>query len=884
MSRPLLFGIFALSLAFRLWFNFAFPHINNAGAADGSEYLRLAEALRQFFSHQNSELSTLSGFKQAGPVFPLFILFCQQAGSILGNFPAWMAPVFGQCVLAAVADFFLCLAANLFWGRNAALCCAVFTILYPASLINSGRLYAESFSTSICAIVLYLMCRGFVGERRKGIQFFALGFGLATLQLARSVMILLSFLSLPLTFFQERQSGAVKSLVWLLAAMSLVLIPWLFAQKAIFDKASLVVDRVGNYNLFVGTNPDISGWLSYPYPDGTAVEKRPAISILAENVKRSPSRFARLMLDKPYRLGKFPWNDFRTAAGLFNYTLQVLFHQLLLLLCAVGICLAFVRNDDGSAPEASIFRGRLLLLLYFACHVIYFCFITVPRYNMTATPVLTLFAAAGAAAIVSLFRRKAASGAILSTAFLVFFLAARSNEIGLLYQLSGNPVIALTVLCLLKGLCAAVFFFLLWKLFPPPGPRRMTALSVHFGLAFLAVLLVVYPARANGRAFEWECVLDRKGDRIVQQISLSKDDLDKLRSEQLYVLIDTDGARDFVESGQATVNGEVLTGPLIPGIALTQDFSAEKQMNKGQIYFECEWIYDCMTHEAGLASSGIRQWFVMAVPESAVQKMLTSGLLTVEIENITGNRSFKIFGNFLKKNMFPSILSSSWEKAFYGVESDRGFTDSRYDVKLDLWRHASAAFVSKNGKLDGDLSPAPGLQSGTYNLLLTGAKSEPSEPNNQAVVLSEPLPLKVSMPVGAKKMFSSAISSRLPANANEVWLFRLKGKSFATCALKNNVVVEPKINVLLTDKSGQTLVYPCRWLPRFLPNQTSPVSFDYCFPMMPSLLKEKVASVQILLMRTDSDAVAGSSLEIEDLGFEILPVSQNPISNKSHFY
>jgi hypothetical protein len=54
--------------------------------------------------------------------------------------------------------------------------------------------------------------------------------------------------------------------------------------------------------------------------------------------------------------------------------------------------------------------------------------------------------------------------------------------------------------------------------------------------------------------------------------------------------------------------------------------------------------------------------------------------------------------------------------------------------------------------------------------------------------------------------------------------------------------------------------------------------------MMPSLLKEKVASVQIQLMRTDSDADAGSSLEIEDLGFEILPVSQNPISNESHFY
>ncbi|MCC7528310.1 MAG: hypothetical protein IT342_07295 [Candidatus Melainabacteria bacterium] len=883
MSRPLLFGIFALSLAFRLWFNFAFLQVNIAGAADGSEYLRLADALNQFFS-QKSELSVLSGFKQAGPVFPLFILICQKAGSLFGNFPAWMPPVFGQCILSAVADVFLCLTAKLFWGGNAALCCALFAILYPASLINSGRLYAESFSTSISIMVLYLMCRGFVGEKRKGLQFFALGFGLATLQLARSVMILLSFLALPLTFFQERKAGAVKSLAWLLLAMSLVMVPWLFAQKSIFNKASLVVDRVGNYNLFVGTNPDISGWLSYPYPDGTGVEKRSAISVLADNVRRSPSRFAKLMLDKPYRLAKFPWNDFRTEAGLFSYTLQVAFHQLLLVLCAVGICLALVRNDDGSTPSEAIFKGRLLLFLYFASHVIYFCFITVPRYNMTATPVLILFAAAGATAIVSLFRKNAKSGAILSTALLLFFAAARLNEIGLLYQFMGNPFVALTVFCLLKGLCASIFFILLWKLFPKPPRRRVPALSVHCGLAFLAVLLVVYPARANGRAFEWECRLDRKGDKITQQISLSKDDLETLKNQQLYVLIDTDGARDFVENGQAKANGEVLKGPLIPGIALSQDFSAEKQMNKDQIYFECEWIYDCMTHAAGIASGDIRQWFVMAVPPAAVQKVVTSGLLTVDIENITGAHSFKIFGNYLKRGMYPSILSSSWEKAFYGVESDRGFTDSRYDVKLDLTRHTSASFASRNGSSETDLSPTPGLQSGSFNLLLTGAKSEPiqsKQATDQDVVMSAPLPLKVSIPAGGTRMFSPGINSRLPASANEVWLFRLRGKSFAS---KKNIGVEPKVNVLVTDESGRTLVYPSRWLPRMLPNQSSAVAFDYCFPMMPSLLKEKIASVQILLSRTDSDPDAGSKVEIEDFCFDILPVSNNPVSSKNRLY
>ncbi len=74
MSRPLLLGIFALSLAVRLWFNFVFPYINNAGAADGSEYLRLAHAIDQYLSQPGSDVSILFGFKQSGPIFPLFII------------------------------------------------------------------------------------------------------------------------------------------------------------------------------------------------------------------------------------------------------------------------------------------------------------------------------------------------------------------------------------------------------------------------------------------------------------------------------------------------------------------------------------------------------------------------------------------------------------------------------------------------------------------------------------------------------------------------------------------------------------------------------------------------------------------------------------------
>jgi hypothetical protein len=143
------------------------------------------------------------------------------------------------------------------------------------------------------------------------------------------------------------------------------------------------------------------------------------------------------------------------------------------------------------------------------------------------------------------------------------------------------------------------------------------------------------------------------------------------------------------------------------------------------------------------------------------------------------------------------------------------------------------------------------------------------------------LPAKVSVPGGATKVFKAQISSSLQKNTNEVWLFRLKGKSSAQTS---GIIVEPSINVMVSDETGATLVYPCRWLPRYLPNGNSPVVFDYCFPMMPSLLKERISSVEVSLRRKDSSADLGQSLEIEDFCLEIVPISGNPISYQNSYY
>lgn len=878
MSRPLLLGIFALSLSVRLWFNFVFPHINNAGAADGSEYLRLAHAIDQFLSQPGSDLSILSGFKQSGPIFPIFILLCQKVGSIFGSLPPSSAPLFGQCLLAAISDGFLFLTANLLYGQRCALICAAFAIFYPASIINSGRLYAESFSTSLSVILLYIMCRGFVGGKRTWLHFLGLGMGLASLQLARSVMIVLSIVSLPLTFFQERKADAFKSLGLLLIGMALVMLPWLCAQKAVLNKASLVVDRVGNYNLFVGTNPDISGWLSYPYPDGTGIESRSALSVLTGNVKLSLGRSIKLMLDKPYRLAKFPWNDFRTDIGFFTFPLQVAFHQFLLLLCAVGICLALITKPDGKLVERGILNARLLLFAYFASHAIYWFFITVPRYNMTATPELILFAGAGADALMALFNENRKRAVLVFNAFLLFFLSARLNDIGLLFQITGSPSLSLILLCALKAVAAGVFFYLLWKLSQNPSAKSVIVRAAFTSVAFASILVVAYPARANGRAFEWQAQLLNKGDKITQQFVFSKNDMAALSGKRLFLLFDTDGVRAFVENGRILLNGEPLNAPVIPGISLTQDFSAAKYMGKqsDQLYFECEWIYERMTVSAGIGAAEIRQWFVVPLPLNTVNRLGTSGTLTVEIENASGVRSFKVFGNYNPVKLLPSIESSSWEKAFYGVENDRGFTDSRYDVKQDTVRHMNARLVSVTKKSEADLSPSPGIQTGAYNMLLSAV---PLKNLPHTFSFNAPLPKKLSLKNREAQTFQTALLSAPDAGPHDVWLFRLKGKSSAPNSPHTNIIVEPKLTVHLSNDSVKTIDYACRWLPRSLPSYVQPTAFDYCFPMMPGLLKEKIASIEVSLERKDFGSAPNMSLEIDDLELEVESIYGNPVSS-----
>src|SRR5262249_49698203 len=155
--------------------------------------------------------------------------------------------------------------------------------------------------------------------------------------------------------------SACLRLALTLAGMSILLVPWLVFEKAAYNKLSLTVDRVGHYNLFIGTNTATQGFLSYPYPDGRGIEEKSFATLIMQAAKRSASRFFKLVLDKPARLLKAPWNDFRCPIGPFEYKAQVALHEAILLLSIIGVLLsAFLmpggderKSDDGGENIAA---------------------------------------------------------------------------------------------------------------------------------------------------------------------------------------------------------------------------------------------------------------------------------------------------------------------------------------------------------------------------------------------------------------------------------------------------------------------------------------------------------------------------------------------------
>ncbi|MFA6208456.1 MAG: hypothetical protein WCT03_04230 [Candidatus Obscuribacterales bacterium] len=714
--------LFAAAFLIRLWFNFGTDHINCYGVSDASEYLRYATAISKLNFGAPIFGPEWKEFAISGPAFPFFLVLCSALS--FSPFEATNSTLFltAQSAISALTAVFTAWIATKLWNSKTGLLAGYMAAAYPAFIVNTGRLYSETFATFLevaaMAILLRLFFKNFASpDNHKAKQsivllkeaapYLGLGVVLVLLQLTRSSMILFSAASLILVVAMSLRGQlanwkpALLAGLTVVAGMLVVLGPWFSFQKAAFNKVSPIVDRVGQYNLFIGTNTDTDGFLSYPYPDGRGIEEKSFTTLLKEAFKKSPSRAIKLALDKPARLYKFPWNDMRVRIGPISYQLQVFLHQLIILLSLCGLCLAlFVGIKEQTSTNKTVIAARCSLLLLIALNLPYMLFITVPRYNLTAMPAFIILAAAGLTTLLSLLKHeqlaKAPKVAAIAALFLLFYLrddlrapfAFSNAQAPSLYVVQGAEAERL-----LRGLIAsigaiALFAGLYFSTSLMYG-AKLWAKIITMVIAVPAVVLCLFAQRANGRPGEGIITIERPGEKLSGQIFVPHTAL-KETDVQWFLLVDSDKGQLAKQQFDLILNGKKLTTDPISSITSLDDWHYLKQLADKSWYLDCSYIFDCLAQPAGLSNTELRQWFALPIPVEQLAQINRVGYCDVDIvQKSTKPTTFfcaaaKDTSSKQQLNLLPSRTLYSWEKAFYGVENDNGLTDPRYDEKLPL--------------------------------------------------------------------------------------------------------------------------------------------------------------------------------------------------------
>jgi hypothetical protein len=936
--------IAAGAFTLRYWFNFIdTQHLNTYGACDASEYLRNAQTMLKLVpqlpetfladglkvltgeasdvtvKNVQSVLAPLKDLQISGPIFPGFIALSYALTLTPLTMQNWAVPLFAQCVISALTCVFIALTGCYAFGKKTGYLAGALAIAYPGFIVNSGRLYSETFAAFLLSVVLCITVRNFTNARQSSITDFALtnlinGFTAACLQLTRSLMVIVSAALVPVVLFQQGIKRGFFGLITLLIGFVIVAAPWLIFQKLAFGTASLVVDRVGHYNFFIGNNVDTSGWLSFPYPDGRGIEEKSLTTLARESYAKSPGRWLRLMQDKPLRLFKFPWNDFRASIGGIPFSQQVIFHQLLLLFAAIGMILSYLvkkgptgpdTDYERNTPESAVSRpsnaAKTFILYVLFVHGAYMLFITVPRYNLTAMPEIILFAAGGISSIFSLLRLRhgavAAASLVLATIFLFAFLHMPLIPVVATLVGGQNAGIGLFIQCVLRTLALLSFAIGLWLAISALTEREIgderrrishasnSRCAVVMMVAFLFPL-VVLPANADGRAFEWTASMAQPGDSIKQRISIPKDFSELMVGRQPYLLIDADGLKGLAQT-QLEINGKKLDGPIIPSIALCDEFTRFQDVADSAYMREGEWIFDCLTQSAGMRNSDLRQWFLVPIPMS---RLKPGASVEIGLRNLSGTPGPTIFGAYpthANGVLIPSVSLCSWEKAFYGVESDQRFSDPRYDIKIG----STAVESSKD-----DLSSAPGVQSGRFNIHLLAGPAVPL--NTKIYTVTKELPPVSSIVTEQNLPFLSAIirdgkprlslaSTTIPSyDDSTLWVVRISGK------VKRNTgsaLLNVGIKGYTADKNKEAapIAYISPW-GADTPFDKTWRRFDISAPLAPGALRAplKKIAVDMTVGRATADGgmpIEGVS-EVKDLNLQITRLPSNPVLGAHQLY
>ncbi len=355
-----------------------------------------------------------------GPIFPsylagLFLLIGAQTGAAANL--ALNAHSQFYAIANSVVDSFscalLCAFASLAFGRKTGLLAGIGLALYAPSIINTQQCYGEPFAYFLlCCWALLLValsrCLSFGPSTNTGdstlylLNCFLLALFSGLLMLAKPAFVFLPWLGIvvylvALAIYKggSKRLAAINKSKLLLAlltftlGLALALAPWLGFTRSVSGQMMLVVNRAPQYNLYIGNYLATDGWKTWPTQPNIPNTMADAKAFVMDEFKTSPLALIGLFLRKIARLTVGVWNEFQYPLGVFGIVEQNIWQGVLLLLASLGLAAA-LNNEDRTAKSLALAFAAIILF-----HLIYACFEPVPRYAITAMPLVMAFAAQG---------------------------------------------------------------------------------------------------------------------------------------------------------------------------------------------------------------------------------------------------------------------------------------------------------------------------------------------------------------------------------------------------------------------------------------------------------------------------------------------------------
>lgn len=678
-------GIFVLALVIRLWFNFVFRHPDASLACDAWEYFSTATALADAIKTGNFQLITstapdglFSKLLSEGPVFPMFLVKWQIFCGVFGISASSSSAVVALSIMSSLTCVLLVFIGKSLWCRTTGVLAGVLAAFYPGFIIATGRILPETLACFLLTLTAFLLVAQYKQRPHIWCLFFA-GFSSAFLQFARSALILATALSAACVSLLSVRYRSWRFVLVYMLGIGLAIGAWVVFQSSVTGKFSPFVDRSSHLNCAVGNNVLAEGWSIEPYPNYGGIEAESLLQIVKRSIKADSAGWVELTLGKVARLTKVPWNDFRTSIGIAKYRAQVIFHQILLLLAAVGCVVAIPARRTGGPTSSQNVLGRLLLLGLIAVHFAYVGFVAMPRYFVTAMPLVVLFACAALVVFVRVFATYPKIAIHLFVAASCLWLIARANVAGGTISLfpSLDPALIVIGSALVKIAFLLYALDAVWRLVYVAKVERVLSTILAFSIALFALPSLCFPLEAHGRWYEKRVKIGAKTP-VSQSIEVPSSALSQ-PDRTWFLMVDADGMNQL-NVMKLMFNGKILNEPIIPSLSFA-DLSNKYEAAGDGLQKPFEHIYAALANPSGKSVVDLRQWFFIPIARDLIGEKNV-----VEAAAVDGEP--ELFATY-RRDVLPSVFRSSWDKAFYGCEWERGFSDTRLEDSLESWNRDS---------------------------------------------------------------------------------------------------------------------------------------------------------------------------------------------------